>query len=230
MDNLNSAIKRIKNKKQVKEAVQIIPAIAKGVAVAGKVAAKVAAAGTKAAAKGGIVAAKAAKTGAKAAKTGAKATGDAAKSAAKATKPASKNLKFKRPNIRSYKDSKTGKVDLDKYRSDQSKYKKIQQDKKDRPDMSNVEPDGPSDDRTKRGERKLKAIDKVTDKKKESIKQGLQTTGDVAKKTAQVAGDTANYARKKVKSAVSSTSGAFGTSSFNKESKITFQQFIDKTP
>ena len=94
--------------------------------------------------------------------------------------------------------------------------------------MSQTKPDGPSDDRTKRGERKLRAIDKVTDKKKEGIKKNLQTTGDVAKKTAQVAGDAADYARRKTKSAVSATSGAFGTSSFSKESKITFKDYLNK--
>ena len=229
MDNLNSALKRIKKKKEMKEAAALVTGAAKAVAVGAKAAAKAAAAGGKAAAKGSKAAAKAAKTGAKAAKTGAKAAGDAAKGA---TKPVSKNLKFKRPNVRNakYKDAKTGQFNKDLYDKDRATYQKIKQDQANRPDMSQTKPDGPSDDRTKRGERKLKAIDKITDKKKEGIKKGLQTTGDVAKKTAQVAGDAANYARKKTKSAVSATSGAFGTSSFSKESKITFQQFIDKIP
>ena len=43
--------------------------------------------------------------------------------------------------------------------------------------------------------------------------------GDVAKKAGSVA-----------KKSTSAVSGAFGTSSFAKESKITFKQFIDKTP
>ena len=89
--------------------------------------------------------------------------------------------------------------------------------------MSQTKPDGPSQDRTARGERKLRAIDKITDKKKEDIKQGLQTTGDVAGKVVK---KTANVAKK----GISSVSSTYGTSSFNKESKITFQQFIDKTP
>ena len=191
----------------VKEVAPVVAGIAKGVAVAGKAAAKAAAAGGKAAAKGSKVAGKA---------------------VAKASKPVSKNLKFKRPNIRSYKDPKTGKVNIDKYRSDQAKYKKIKADQKDRPDMSQVKPDGPSDDRTKRGERKLKAIDKVTDKKKQNIKKNLQTTGDVTKKTAQVAGDAADTVRRKTKSAVRSYTGAFGSSSFSKESKITFKDYLNK--
>jgi len=139
---------------------------------------------------------------------------------AEATKPPSKDLRFKRPYIRSYKNPETGKVDMDRYRSDQAKYKKIQQDKKNRPDMSDVKPDGPSDDRTKRGERKLKAIDKVTAKKKAALKKGMQDTGDVAKRTAQKTGE---YAKK----SISATSGAFGTTSFAKES-ITFKDYLNK--
>ena len=208
MDNLNSALKRIKDKKKVEEAIQVVPAIAKGVAVVGKAAAKVGSA--------------AAKGGTKVAKAGAKAGGSAAKTASKVSKPASKNLRFKRPNIRSYKNPETGKVDMDRYRSDQAKYKKIQQDKKDRPDMSNVKPDGVDSKRTERGERKLKAIDKVTDKKKENIKKGLQTTGDVANK----AGEVANYARKKAKSAVSATTSSFGTSSFSKEDYNYVEEYL----
>ena len=159
------------------------------------------------------------------AKAGAKAAAKGGKAASKSSKNISKAVsKFKRPNIRSYKDPKTGKVNLDQYRSDQAKYKKIQQDKKNRPDMSNVKPDEPSDDRTKRGERKLKAIDKVTNKKKEGIKQGLQTTGNVAKSSGQFVKKTANVATK----AVSAVSGGFGTSSFRKESKITFKEYLNK--
>ena len=191
-----------------------LAAVGKAAAVAGKAIAK----GVAAVAKGG----------AKAAKVGAKAGKGAAKTASKATKPVSKNLRFKRPNIRSYKDPKTGKVDLDRYRSDQAKYKKIQQDKKNRPDMSNVKPDGPSDDRIKRGERKIKAIDKVTDKKKEAIKQGLQTTGDVTKTAADVAGAAAKKVKKTVAGAVGCATAGFGASSFKKESKITFKDYLNK--
>ena len=183
-----------------------LAAVGKGLAVAGKAVAKGVAAMAKGAAKGA----------AKGTKVAAKTT----KSAAKATKPASKPVRFKRPNIRSYKNKETGKVDIDRYRSDQAKYKKIQQDKKNRPDMSQTKPDGPSDDRTKRGERKLKAIDKITGKKKAALKKGMQDTGDVAKKTAQKGGE---YAKK----SISATSGAFGTTSFAKES-ITFKDYLNK--
>ena len=159
---------------------------------------------------------------------GAAMVGKAAKVAAKASKPVAKNLRFKRPNIRSYKNPETGKVDMDRYRSDQAKYKKIQQDKKNRPDMSDVKPDGTSDDRTKRGERKLKAIDKVTDKKKEAVKKGLQTTGDVAKGTAKVAGKVVNKTAQFAKSTAKNTVRGFGKSSFSYESKITFKEYLNK--
>ena len=215
MGNLNSAIKRIENKgkksvnpkkNEMAEVAPVVAAAAKGAAVVGKAVAKGAAAGAK---------------GAKvAAKTGAKA-------ASKVSKPASKSLRFKRPNIRSYKNKETGKVDMDRYRSDQAKYKKIKQDQakygdaRDR--LDKMGPDGVSDDRTKRGERKLKAIDKVTDKKKEGIKKGLKTTGNVAKKT----GEVAKSAARKAKGAISTTSKAFGSTSFTTE-RITFKDYLNK--
>jgi len=143
---------------------------------------------------------------------------------AEATKPPSKDLRFKRPNIRSYKNPETGKVDMDRYRSDQAKYKKIKQDQaKAKPAEDRIDkmkPDGVSDDRTKRGERKLKAIDKLTDKKKAGLKKGMQTTGAIAKKTAQKTGE---YAKK----SISATSGAFGSNTFTKEG-ITFRDYLNK--
>ena len=222
MGNLNSAIKRIENKgkqsvnpkkNEMAEVAPAVAAVGKGLAVAGKAVAK------------GV--ASMAKAGAKAGTTVAKGGAKAAKGAAKATKPASKPVRFKRPNIRSYKNKETGKVDMDRYRSDQAKYKKIKQDQakygdaRDR--LDKMGPDGVSDDRTKRGERKLKAIDKVTDKKKEGIKKGLETTGNVAKKT----GEVAKSAGRKAKGAVSTTSQAFGTSSFAREG-ITFKDYLNK--
>ena len=222
MGNLNSAIKRIENKgkksvdpkkNQMAEVAPAVAAVGKGLAVAGKAVAK------------GV--ASMAKAGAKAGTTVAKGGAKAAKGAAKATKPASKPVRFKRPNIRSYKNKETGKVDMDRYRSDQAKYKKIKQDQakygdaRDR--LDKMGPDGVSDDRTKRGERKLKAIDKVTDKKKEGIKKGLETTGNVAKKT----GEVAKSAGRKAKGAVSTTSKAFGSTSFTSEG-ITFKEYLNK--
>ena len=184
------------------EDLQEMPALAavgKGIAVAGKAVAK------------GVAAM--AKAGAKAAKGAAKATKPAAKPTPRATR-------FKRPNIKSYKNKETGNVDIDRYRQDQAKYKKIQQDKKNRPDMSDVKPDGPSDNRTKRGERKLKAIDKITQRKKANLKKGMQDAGDVAKKTADKAGE---YGKK----SVSATTKGFGTTSFTKEA-ITFKDYLNK--
>ena len=193
----------------IKEVAPAVGAMVKGAAVAAKAAAKGAA---KGAAAGGKAAAKGAAKGAKG-----------------ATKPVSKNLKFKRPNVRNpkYKDSKTGQFNRDLYDKDRATYKKIKQDQANRPDMSNVKPDGPSDDRTKRGERKLKAIDKITDKKKEDIKQNLQTTGDVAKKTADVTGKVVKKTASVAKKATGGAVGAFGTSSFRKEG-ITFKDYLNK--
>jgi len=139
---------------------------------------------------------------------------------AEATKPPSKNLRFKRPNIRSYKNPETGKVDMDRYRSDQAKYKKIKQDQaKAKPAEDRIDkmkPDGVDDKRTKRGERKLKAIDKVTKKRDALVKKRAQTASDVTNKAAE-------YAKK----SISATSGAFGTTSFAKES-ITFKDYLNK--
>ena len=161
------------------------------------------------------------------AKAGAKAAAKGGKVAAKSPKNISKAVsKFKRPNIKSYKNKETGQVDMDRYRSDQAKYKKIKKDQASRTDMSDTKPEGPSDNRTKRGERKLKAIDKLTGKKKQAIKKGLQKTGDAA----NVAGDVAKKTASVAKKGISSVSSTYGTSSFSKESKITFQQFIDKIP
>jgi len=174
----------------------VVAAVGKGLAVAGKAVAK----GVAAMAKGA-----------------AKATGSAAKGAAKsAAKPIPKATRFKRPNIKSYKNKETGQVDIDRYRQDQAKYKKIKQDQKNRPDMSDTKPDGPSDSRTKRGERKLKAIDKVTKKRDAVVKKRAQTASDVTNKAGE-------YAKK----SVSATTKGFGTSSFAKEG-ITFKDFINK--
>ena len=80
------------------------------------------------------------------------------------------------------------------------------------------EPDGPDDKRTKRGERKLKAIDKLTDKRKEKIKSGLKTGAKVANTSAKVAG----YVGSKAKSGVS----AF-TSGYDAKEEKTFSQYTE---
>tara|TARA_B100001029_G_scaffold125115_1_gene104321 strand:+ start:390 stop:992 length:603 start_codon:yes stop_codon:yes gene_type:complete len=193
--------------------VPVVAAVGKGLAVAGKAVAKGVAAMAKAGAKAGAGAAKTAKATGSAAKGAAKGTAKAVKPAAK---PTPKATRFKRPNIKSYKNKETGQVDIDRYRQDQAKYRKIKQDQKNRPDMSDTKPDGVDDKRTKRGERRLKAIDKVTDKKKENIKKGLQTTGDVANKAGE-------YGKK----SVSAATKGFGTTSFAKEG-ITFKDYLNK--
>ena len=213
--------------------VPVLAAVGKGLAVAGKAVAKgvavAAKAGAKAAggvAKGGAKAAGGvAKGGTKAAKATGSAAKGAAKGAAKPTKPVSKNLKFKRPNVKNpkYKDPKTGEFNRDLYDKDRATHKRIKKDQASRPDMSQTKPDGPSDDRTKRGERKLKAIEKIKQKKKENIRKRLQDTGDVANK----AGDAANKAGEYAKKSISATSSAFGTSSFAKEG-ITFKDYLNK--
>ena len=80
------------------------------------------------------------------------------------------------------------------------------------------EPDGPDDKRTKRGERKLKAIDKLTDKRKEKIKSGLKTGAKVANASAKVAG----YVGSKAKSGIS----AF-TSGYDAKEEKTFSQYTE---
>ena len=201
--------------------VPVLAAVGKGLAVAGKAVAKGVAVAAKAGAK---AAGGAAKGGAKAAKATGSAAKGAAKTATKSTKPASKSLRFKRPNIKSYKNPETGKVDIDRYRSDQAKYRKIKQDQKNRPDMSKVEPDSVGAtgyiDRVKRGERKLKAIDKITQRKKANLKKGMQDAGDIAKKTADKAGE---YGKK----STSAVTKGFGTTSFTKEG-ITFKDYLNK--
>tara|TARA_B100000941_G_scaffold212048_1_gene155523 strand:+ start:759 stop:1373 length:615 start_codon:yes stop_codon:yes gene_type:complete len=197
--------------------VPVVAAVGKGLAVAGKAVAKGVAAMAKAGAKAGAGAAKTAKATGSAAKGAAKGTAKAVKPAAK---PTPKATRFKRPNIKSYKNKETGQVDIDRYRQDQAKYRKIKQDQKNRPDMSDTKPDGPGDARTKRGERKLKAIDKITQRKKANLKKGMQDAGDIAKKTADKAGE---YGKK----SVSATTKGFGTTSFTKEA-ITFKDYLNK--
>ena len=80
------------------------------------------------------------------------------------------------------------------------------------------EPDGPDDKRTKRGERKLKAIDKLTDKRKDKIKSGLKTGAKVANTSAKVAG----YVGSKAKSGIS----AF-TTGYDANEEKTFSQYTE---
>ena len=178
MDNLNCALKRIKKKKEVKEAAFLAGA---GKAIAG---------GAKAVGKAISVGGKtAAKAGAKGAKGAAKTTDKVAKS-------------MKRPNIRSYKDPKTGKTNLKQYKADQKKY----QDTKKKKEQVNPDP----------------VENKKDDTKKPNLKPG-RNLGDVVGSAAK---KTKNLATK----AIGGATAGFGSSSFKKESKISFQEFIDKIP
>ena len=71
------------------------------------------------------------------------------------------------------------------------------------------QPDGPDDKRTKRGERKLKAISKLDKKRTQNIKKRLDKTKDAAGNVAK--GLVAN------RKAVGDLGGAYGTSSFKED-------------
>ena len=207
----------------VKEVAPVVAGIAKGVAVAGKAAAKAAAVGGKAAAKGSKVAAKA---GAKAAKGTAK----AAKGTSKTSKPVARNL-TKRRNVKNPK-YKNPDGSFNKKLYDQDGNKKTQG------YMSNIE--GPTDSRANTHSGSQRQTSKVQDAEKRDketrdrevknkASELKKKTGDAIKKTGQAAGDAADYARRKAKAGVRSYTGAFGSSSFSKESKkITFKDYLNK--
>ena len=203
MDNLNSALKRIKKKKQVKEAVQIIPAIAKGAAVAGKAVAKGATAAAKGAAKG--------------AKAGAKATGKAVK---KGTKVADRMSKAYDKN----KDLIKNKRGLPSKKVANSGKKTVDPKKNNLPDMSKTQPDG-VDNKTSQ-----KTLDNKKERMKDKISDLAQGGMDASKTAGEVAGKVIKKVKDTTKAAVGLATPGFGGSSFKKESKITFQEFIDKTP
>ena len=204
MDNLNSALKRIKKKKQVKEAVQVIPAvIAKGAAVATKAVAK----GTTAAAKGA----------AKGAKAGAKATGKVVK---KGTKVADRMSKAYDKN----KDLIKNKRGLPSQKVANSGKKTVDPKKNNLPDMSKTQPDG-VDKKTSQ-----KTLDDKKGRMKDKISDLAQGGVDASKTAGEVAGKVMKKVKDTTKAAVSGATAGFGGSSFKKESKITFQEFIDKTP
>ena len=125
-----------------------------------------------------------------------------AKGAAKSTEKASKMMK--RPNIRSYKDPKTGKTNLKQYRQDQKKY----QDQKKKKEQVNPDP-----------------VENKDDTKKTDV-----SNSNVGKNTRNAVGNVARKTKNLATSAVGGATAGFGASSFSKESKITFQQFIDKIP
>ena len=77
--------------------------------------------------------------------------------------------------------------------------------------------------------RQKKKEEDARDKKVQDTAQDLKkkTVGAI-KKTGQVAVRGAKLAARKTKDGVRSYTGAFGTSSFNKESKITFKDYLNK--
>ena len=208
MDNLNNALKRIKKKKEVKEAAPLA-IIGKGLAMAGKAVAK----GAAAAAKGG---AKAAKSGAKAAQSGAKAV-------AKASKPVARNL-TKRRNVKN-----------PKYRKPDGSFNKKLYDQDGNPKtqgyMSDIEK--PTDSRADTASGSQRQTAKIQDAEKRDTeardKKVQDTAQDLKKKTGDTVksvGDAANTARKKAKGAVSATTSAFGTSSFKKEDYNYVEEYL----
>ena len=230
MGNLNSAIKRIENKgkksvnpkkNQMAEVAPVVAAAGKAALVAGKAAAKGAAVGAKAGAKGAKVAAK---TGANAAKSGMKA-------ASKTSKPVARKLTTRRnvknPRYRKLEKDDKGNIvrgkEFDRKLYDQDGNKKTQG------YMSTI--DGPTDSRkntTSGSMRQMKKVDdaekrdkKERDNKVKDTAQNLKKkTGDAVKKTVKKTGDMA-------KRSISTTSKAFGTSSFAKEG-ITFKDYLNK--
>ena len=211
MDNLNSALKRIKKKKQVNEVVQAIPAVlAKGAAVAGKVVTKAGAAAAKGTAKG-------AQAAAKGAKAGAKATGKAVK---KGTKVADRMSKAFDKN----KDLIKNKRGLPSKKVANSGKKTVDPKKNNLPDMSKTQPDG-VDKKTSQ-----KTLDDKKGRMKDKISDLAQGGVDASKTAGEVAGKVIKKVKDTTKAAVGGATAGFGGSSFKKESRITFQEFIDKTP
>ena len=204
----------------VKEVAPVVGAVAKGAAVA----AKAAAASGKAAAKGAAKGAKAAKD---------------------ATKPVARKL-TKRRNVKNpkyYDTDESGKKVFNQKRYDADKGQTPTKKGGGRPSnkitnsgKQTVDPDKNTEIKNQKStglplDSKSRDIGKdvdpdSADKRKEKYDTKVK---DKAQDLKNKVGDAANYARKKAKSAVSATSGAFGTSSFSKESKkITFKDYLNK--
>ena len=75
-------------------------------------------------------------------------------------------------------------------------------------------PDGPDDKRTKRGERKLAAIDKLNDRRKRKIKSGLEKGAKVASATGKVAVAAVKKGGSMAKKGTTAAVGGYGQSSF----------------
>ena len=149
----------------------------------------------------------------------------AAKGASKASKPVARKLTTRR-NVKN-----------PKYRNPDGSFNKKLYDQDGNPKtqgyMSNIEK--PTDSRSTTHSGSMRQTAKVQDaekkdtesrdKKVKDTAQNLKKkTGDTIKKT----GETAGRVIKKTAKAIGSGSSAFGTSSFSKESKITFKDYLKK--
>ena len=224
MANLNSAIKRIENKgknpvdpkkNEMTEVAPVVAGVGKAALVTGKAIAKGVAAG--------------AKGGAKAAKVGAKAGKGAVKSASKATKPVARNL-TKRRNVKN-----------PKYRKPDGSFNKKLYDQDGNPKtqgyMSDIEK--PTDSRadtasgSQRQTAKIQDAEKrdteARDKKVQDTAQSLKKgVADAGQQTKKVVGSIAKKTARTAKAAVGGATAGFGASSFKKESKITFKDYLNK--
>ena len=171
----------------------------------------------------------AAMVGKAAMKSGAKATGTAAKAASKTSKPVARKLTTRR-NVKN-----------PKYRNPDGSFNKKLYDqdgnKKTQGYMSTM--DGPTDNRKDSTSDSMRQTSKVQDaekrdkeKRDEKVKDTAQNlkkkTGGVVKGTAKVAGNVVKKTAGIAKKAVGGATAGFGASSFRKESKITFKDYLNK--
>ena len=75
-------------------------------------------------------------------------------------------------------------------------------------------PDGPDDKRTKRGERRMAAIDRLNDRRKRKIKSGLEKGAKVASATGKVAVAAVKKGGSMAKKGTTAAVGGYGQSSF----------------
>ena len=231
---LSRALKRVKNKKISEynydiDEVAFIPALAKGALVIGKAAVKGAAAAAKGVAKGAKVASKVASKGAKVAtKTGEK----MAKTGTNAVKKGTKQNPNVRRNVKNPRYRKLEKDDKGNIvRGKEFDQKLYDQDgnKKTQGYMSTIDSPAGRDgkirdtrsmsghpDNLRQKEKEKNAREKRVQDTAQSLKKGVKKTGEVAKSTGR-----------KVKRGISSTTKAFGSSSFAKEG-ITFKEYLNK--
>ena len=203
--------------------VAFIPALAKGALMIGKAAVKGAAAAAKGVAKGAKVASKVASKGAKVASKGAKVATKTGEKMAKTGTNAVKTGTKQTPNVprrnvkskRFRKFEKDDKGNIVRGKKFDQKFYDQEGNKKTQGYMGAM--DGP--DKSVSFDREMRQRKKEDDAEKkavQSVKKGVKQTGEVAKSTGR-----------KVKRGISTTSKAFGSSSFAKEG-ITFKEYLNK--